>query len=319
MDVSNPWVNPYYETRTTTLVVLYIATLGLYEHYWHYKSWKAIQYTSGDLSISPFLRAVFYPFFILSLISVIKGSTHVAGIKPGCAQWWFGVAYVLVSLVSWSFSVEVFFFVFIFSLLAVCGLQSKASEINRVIVQRHRRLEQGLARTNARKKKGVGLTGVSQRQHQYQNFLIPHKFTIEFSTFVIVLGVCTSFALHNAERFFAKAKLTEVFMAVTVVKAEIGELYGLTGGWREQNVDYVLGGYGSSVVDGVSSSVDGGLHFKLNQEAPFKEGDILSFFVDQEVYSGPMHINRWHCNRQQGNQMNKTSVRDEFLPSVCRG
>jgi len=311
--------NLFYENKTLVLVLLYIITLGFYENYWHYKNWKIIKQNSGDLSISPILRGLFFPFFILSLISVLKGSAELAKLPQGVAKTSFGIMYIIVSLLSMSSNDLLYWFAFLFSLIPLYFLQRKASQINESLIEEVELPNSVLKEITppVKKDRFIGL-GVS-KQFEYRSYNISNRYSIELSTVVIVLAVCSSVSMKHTEHAFAKAKLTEVLSSVSVLKAELGEVYALTGKWQIGDYDYVSGGYGSSIVSHISSSSDGGFHFELKEDKPFNQGDILSFTLKQPDYNGPMHINTWKCNGDNGSSGNRTTISTQFLPSICRG
>ena len=72
-----------------------IASLGLYELYWSYKSWKFFK-ERDSLDVSPFWRTFFLPIFLLPLFNkysdLLKGEGYQIGFPvPLLAFFWFGM------------------------------------------------------------------------------------------------------------------------------------------------------------------------------------------------------------------------------------
>jgi len=78
----------FFVVSTRKLMVLYLATMGLYSVYWFYKQWEAYKdgsdFDSDAGKIWPFMRAVFAVFFVFSLLRRLReeGLNH-----QGIAQW----------------------------------------------------------------------------------------------------------------------------------------------------------------------------------------------------------------------------------------
>jgi quinol-cytochrome oxidoreductase complex cytochrome b subunit len=67
----------FYVVSLTKMMVLFIATMGAYQLYWHYKNWRFHQQlaasTNGpDSEIWPVPRAIFSIFYIHSLLGKVK-------------------------------------------------------------------------------------------------------------------------------------------------------------------------------------------------------------------------------------------------------
>ncbi|MFD2231456.1 pilin [Alkalimarinus sediminis] len=310
--------SPFYETKATTIILLYALTLGLYAHYWHYQNWKAIQIRSGDLSLSPLLRGFFYPFFILSLISILRDSSVIAGIKPGTVKVSVGVLYLVLSLLAWFVTAELYALVFLLSLPPVFLLQRKASVINQAALKYSDHSNSGLTGDSAFQV-SFGSASMLNKPFNSQGFILPYQYTFELAIFVVVSITSVAFALRDAEIAFAKAKLSEALMLAAAAKVDAGEAYALKGRWSDQNFDYLLGGFGSSITHGVSVSSSGAIHVELKQQPPFTQGDLLSFLIKYDGFTGPMHVNRWQCKGGVGEQVGTRTINKVFLPSVCRG
>jgi len=317
--------DPFYSNKTVTIVLLYIFTLGLYEHYWHYRNWKIIRENSGDLSISPILRGLFFPFFIFSFISVLKGSAELSKISIGVARSSFAFVYTLVALLKNSFSNEADLVVFIFSVLPLYFLQVKINEIIFCMSgerSRPKTISERLKNTVTFNKENIPLGGAHKKIMQHKGYEIPNRYTIEFSVFVLVFVIGTYLALRDSEHAIAKAKLTEVFSFVSAMKVEMSEIYALRGTWPEkQQFDYLSGSNGTELIKKAFSTEDGSFHFELRDESPFNNGNILSFPLKSINDDSPYKINNWTCNAQDiaNYGTNLTTVERRFLPSICRG
>jgi hypothetical protein len=71
--------HPLFPVGTTKFIVLSICTLGLYEAFWCYQSWKRIRRETGE-ELSPFWRAVFAPLWGFSLfphITRVAAKRHI--------------------------------------------------------------------------------------------------------------------------------------------------------------------------------------------------------------------------------------------------
>lgn len=79
------------------LILLSIASCGLYEAYWIYKNWRYIKERSG-LDISPFWRGIFGIFYCHGLLKKIHGDSQANGIqKPSFSPG--GLAIVWITLI----------------------------------------------------------------------------------------------------------------------------------------------------------------------------------------------------------------------------
>lgn len=73
----------FYVISPTKMMVLFIATLGAYQLYWHYKNWRnhqqlSLAHGSPDADIWPWARMIFSVFFVHSLFREVKalGDAH---------------------------------------------------------------------------------------------------------------------------------------------------------------------------------------------------------------------------------------------------
>jgi hypothetical protein len=312
-------IYPFYESKATTIVLLYLVTLGFYEHYWHYKNWKTIQRNSGDLTLSPILRGIFFPFFIIPLISVIKGAAETASLKQGIARTSFGVVYIFLFFVRLSIDNPYYLLSLIFFVLPLWLLQRKNSQINCYFLENKTELKGSVTTAPSIEAQPVSPRQIAKKHSNYRDFILPEKFTIELSTFVIVMAIGLSFALHDAERAYAKMKLTDIMSFISVAKIDLAETYAFTGEWMETDLNYLFRDSGSRLIKSVWSSSNGSIHFELKEYNPFKEHDALSFVIKGSDNTSPIHINRWECNPKNNPAENRTTLIEDYLPSICRG
>ncbi len=80
---SDDTTEAFYVVSTMKMMVLFIATLGGYQLYWHYKNWRRHQQMSlaqggPDGDIWPWARMIFSVFFVHSLFREVKavGDAH---------------------------------------------------------------------------------------------------------------------------------------------------------------------------------------------------------------------------------------------------
>lgn len=80
-DVEEPELGALYVVSTTKLVLLYVATSGLYVLYWFYQHWSA-QRRAYRLNIQPLARAAFAVFFVHALFRNFVRVARHAGFSP---------------------------------------------------------------------------------------------------------------------------------------------------------------------------------------------------------------------------------------------
>jgi hypothetical protein len=97
----------FYVVSRRKLIILFIATFGLYAFYWFYKNWSQYR-THGTASqevresIWPVPRAIFSIFFIHSLFRKVKalgqGQPQVAAWRDSLGAWWLVVLSIAISI-----------------------------------------------------------------------------------------------------------------------------------------------------------------------------------------------------------------------------
>jgi len=74
------------------LVVMVLATFGMYQLYWSYKQWDRVR-DAGD-NVAPAPRALFALVFCYSLFRRILDSTHAVGVKTSLPAWLLTVGFI---------------------------------------------------------------------------------------------------------------------------------------------------------------------------------------------------------------------------------
>jgi hypothetical protein len=87
-----------YVVSTTKLVLLFVATFGLYGVYWFYKHWKHQQQETRQ-NIRPIARAIFSLFFVVQLFKAIDRDARAEGLTPSWQPGIHAGAFILVVLV----------------------------------------------------------------------------------------------------------------------------------------------------------------------------------------------------------------------------
>ncbi len=77
----------FFPVSARKLIVMSVATLGLYETYWFYKNWKAVQERTGK-EMSPFWRGVFGPWWCFSLFKAVEACAAAHRVKLWFAPGW---------------------------------------------------------------------------------------------------------------------------------------------------------------------------------------------------------------------------------------
>jgi hypothetical protein len=85
------------------LVILSILTLSLYQVYWFYRNWKALQPTMPQVK-HPVWRAIFAIFYCYSLFKIIINSAKTDGFKENYRPGLLALVYILLFLVSIPFT-----------------------------------------------------------------------------------------------------------------------------------------------------------------------------------------------------------------------
>src|SRR5687768_13100689 len=89
----------HYVVSVSKLVILFMATFGIYGVYWFYKHWDQQRHAYG-LKIWPIARGIFAIFFTHSLFKAIHLSARQNGISPSWDPGTQATIYVVLAVVS---------------------------------------------------------------------------------------------------------------------------------------------------------------------------------------------------------------------------
>ena len=89
----------FFPTSQRKLVILFIATFGLYPVYWFYKNW-ALYKKNADKKIMPLLRAIFYIFFTHSLFRRVEDAARRKEISISWGASSLATLFVILTIVS---------------------------------------------------------------------------------------------------------------------------------------------------------------------------------------------------------------------------
>ena len=319
MSFRNQPTHPFHEQDAIVVVLLTLVTFGFYQHYWHYRSWKTIQRVSGDTTFSPLLRGLLFPFFIISLVAVVRGSADIHGVSRGIARTSFAVIYTVVAF--FGGGTETLYALILAAVAAflLYLLQTKTAQINRVSQERDTPHKEQAGSASHNFPSSTRAPEIVRADYRHLYFKLPHRLTIELSTFVVVLMTCLAVAFNDAEKFIAKVRLLDVLAFSSNARTDVAEIYGLTGNWPETDLDYLLDNVGSPIIRDISSYANGIIHFRLTDTPPFSEDDALTFSPQAPEQRGPIRIHRWQCKAEPAADKSRPSDINNYLPSICRG
>ncbi|MCZ6487942.1 MAG: hypothetical protein O6703_07170 [Gammaproteobacteria bacterium] len=89
----------FFPTSQRKLVILFIATFGLYPVYWFYKNW-VLHKKNVEKKIMPLLRAIFYIFFTHSLFRRVEDAAMRKGISISWSAGPLAAIFVILTIVS---------------------------------------------------------------------------------------------------------------------------------------------------------------------------------------------------------------------------
>ena len=70
--------NAFYTVAIPKFLLLYLMTGGVYMFYWSYRNWATYKKTTGA-AITPLIRGLFWPFFILELFDKVQIGLDMKG------------------------------------------------------------------------------------------------------------------------------------------------------------------------------------------------------------------------------------------------
>lgn len=89
----------FFPSSQKKLIILFIATLGLYSVYWFYKNWQIHQNVMDD-KVIPALRGFFYIFFTYSLFKRVADTADRKNISTPWGAGWLATVFILLTIVS---------------------------------------------------------------------------------------------------------------------------------------------------------------------------------------------------------------------------
>jgi len=124
---------PFFAVSPLKLVVMSVFTFGLYELYWFYKNWQAIQLREKE-NISPFWRAFFGYFYCYALFSEIREwQQEVGGGKLPAG--WLAAGWIIANLM-WRLP-DPLWLISAASVLFLVPVQKAVNAINRIEAPDH--------------------------------------------------------------------------------------------------------------------------------------------------------------------------------------
>jgi len=88
----------FFPTSQRKLVILFIATFGVYPVYWFYKNWELQK--KYEVKIMPLLRAIFYIFFTHSLFRRVEEVARNKGISKSWGANSLATVFVILTIIS---------------------------------------------------------------------------------------------------------------------------------------------------------------------------------------------------------------------------
>jgi predicted neutral ceramidase superfamily lipid hydrolase len=120
---------PYYTIPPVKMVLMSLASFGLFDTYWLYRQWKAVRARTGD-NISPFWRTVFAILFVNSLFGHIRRDSASASVPALLSTGVLSAIFIIVSLIGRIESTTATGLVWIIGCFAVVPLVIVQQEIN---------------------------------------------------------------------------------------------------------------------------------------------------------------------------------------------
>lgn len=135
---------PLFSVGLTKLIVMNVATLGIYSIYWQYKHWQIIK-EREDSEILPLLRALFAPIYYYFLLGKINKAAEERGLIARSPQITLTLVYVLLFLsnifigsISLELDLLVWFVQFLMVPFLVILPQSVAEKVNKSSIPKYK-------------------------------------------------------------------------------------------------------------------------------------------------------------------------------------
>jgi hypothetical protein len=116
------------------LLVMYIATFGLYEVFWFYKNWQLFKAKTGN-EISPFWRTVFGVFYFYDLLAHIQEKALSRRVYAYFSP--FLLTVVWIGLRVCTRLPDPYWIVSFFSVIVLFPVQETVNELNSVVAPNH--------------------------------------------------------------------------------------------------------------------------------------------------------------------------------------
>jgi hypothetical protein len=117
----------FFAVSVVKLLVMNLATGGLYQLYWFYQHWQIIRARTDEL-LSPVLRALFNVFFVYPLFRRIAADAPPGQVSPLLLA----LVYVAIGVASVVPLPEPWSFVVLLAILPLLEMQSQANQANRL-------------------------------------------------------------------------------------------------------------------------------------------------------------------------------------------
>jgi hypothetical protein len=115
----------FYAVSVVKLLLLNLATAGLYQIYWFYQHWQVIRARTGD-RLSPPLRALFNVFFVYPLFRRIAADAPPGQVSPILLA----LVYVAIGVASLSPLPDPWSLIVVLAILPLLEVQSQANLVN---------------------------------------------------------------------------------------------------------------------------------------------------------------------------------------------
>ena len=117
----------FFAVSQAKLVVMSLATLGVYDAFWFFKHWQR-QRARTQEDLSPVWRTIFAVFFAYDLFTRVREEAERCGIRPAYRAGWAAAAYIVPSLL---FRLpDPWWLATLLSVIPVVVVQSTANAVN---------------------------------------------------------------------------------------------------------------------------------------------------------------------------------------------
>jgi hypothetical protein len=92
-------LSPYYTIPPVKMVLLSLASFGLFDIYWFYQQWKAVRARTGE-DVSPFWRTMFSILFVNRLFGHVRSDSASAGVPALMSTGMLSAIFIIANLIS---------------------------------------------------------------------------------------------------------------------------------------------------------------------------------------------------------------------------